>query len=806
MRIKNYLLSAMLLSAATAQAQVTVDLDAAQKGKAVSPTLYGIFYEDINHAADGGIYAELVRNRSFEDSDEKAENWATVGNAKMQLITKALLNKAQGHALEVTFTGDGDGVKNEGFWGIPAVQGRTYKLSFWAKGKLQGKLKVYLSCACGKHNFASAEFEGKGFKGKWQKYEATLKANANHPKALLWMTATGKGKLDLDVVSLFPPTFNNRENGLRPDLASMLYDLHPKFLRFPGGCFVEGQETPDNAFRWHRSIGPIEERPGHKNVNWGYRTTDGLGFHEYLQMAEDFGAKPLYVVNVGIWHGGFTPLDSIQSWIDETMNALEYANGPVTSKYGALRVKNGHPEPFNIEYLEIGNENNQPNPEQQSDHYYERYKLFKDAVLAKYPNMHLIGNVAAWGTDEPTWDDKSVKPELVDEHYYRNPAWFADQFHHYDAYDRQGPDVYVGEYAVTQGYGKMGNLNAALGEAVFMMGMENNSDIVKMASYAPIFANLNFTWWRPDMIQFDATRAFGTPSYYVQKMMAANVGTRIMKVDQQNPYTVDLVTVKVKPATCTAGVGTWATKVTFAQPQLTLLPSSKETARKELSIKGKWQKQGDTVVMSDLTEGAIYLHPTDFTSDEYTYKVRARKDGGNEGFTVVFNYVDRDNYSWINFGGWGNTQHGVEQVIDGGKMQIAGTAGTVETGRWYDVEIRVKGDSVYGSLDGKQVIAAKLKPSTFAGFFSSATYDEPSGDYIVKLVNTSTEPITARINLKNHQSRTARLIRLTGEKGTSENNIDDRTNVVPTEMQLSPDQNGVTLEVPASSLNIVRIK
>lgn len=352
----------------------------------------------------------------------------------------------------------------------------------------------------------------------------------------------------------------------------------------------------------------------------------------------------------------------------------------------------------------------------------------------------------------------------------------------------------------------MGNLNAALGEAVFMMGMENNSDIVKMASYAPIFANLNFTWWRPDMIQFDATRAFGTPSYYVQKMMAANVGTRIMKVDQQNPYTVDLVTVKVKPATCTAGVGTWATKVTFAQPQLTLLPSSKETARKELSIKGKWQKQGDTVVMSDLTEGAIYLHPTDFTSDEYTYKVRARKDGGNEGFTVVFNYVDRDNYSWINFGGWGNTQHGVEQVIDGGKMQIAGTAGTVETGRWYDVEIRVKGDSVYGSLDGKQVIAAKLKPSTFAGFFSSATYDEPSGDYIVKLVNTSTEPTTARINLKNHQSRTARLIRLTGEKGTSENNIDDRTNVVPTEMQLSPDQNGVTLEVPASSLNIVRIK
>ena len=267
--------------------------------------------------------------------------------------------------------------------------------------------------------------------------------------------------MTLDVVSLMPPTFNNHANGLRPDLASMLKDLHPKFLRFPGGCFVEGQESPDNAFRWERTIGPIEQRPGHKNVNWGYRTSDGIGFDEYLQLAEDLGAKPLYVVNVGIWHGGMTPLDSIQPWIDETMNALEYANGPITSKYGALRAKNGHPEPYNIEYLEIGNENNQPDPTQQSDHYYERFKMFKDAVLAKYPNMHIIGNVAAWGTDDPTWDSKE-SVELVDEHYYRSPAWFADNFNKYDTYSRDGHKIYVGEYAVTQGYGNHGSLNASV--------------------------------------------------------------------------------------------------------------------------------------------------------------------------------------------------------------------------------------------------------------------------------------------------------------------------------------------------------
>lgn len=490
MKARNIALSTLLLSALGASAQVTIDVDAAQKGKAVSPMLYGIFYEDINHAADGGLYAELIRNRSFEDNDEQPEHWKAKGNATLRLVDKGLLNKAQGKALEVTFNGEGDGFNNEGYWGIPAVQGRTYKLSFWAKGKLKGKLKAFIGCGCGRMEFAQAEFEGKQFSNKWTKYEATMTCSTNHPKALLWFESTGKGKLDFDVVSLMPPTFNNRENGMRPELASMLYDLHPKFFRFPGGCFVEGQQSPDNAFRWDRTIGPIEEREGHWNVNWGYRTTDGIGFHEYLQLSEDLGAKPLYVVNVGIWHGGFTPVDSLQPWIDETLNALEYANGPVTSKYGALRAKNGHPAPFNIEYLEIGNENNQPNPREQSDNYYKRFQLFRDAVLAKYPKMHIIGNVAAWGTDEPTWDSKE-KVELLDEHYYRTPEWFAANFHKYDTYDRQGPDIYVGEYAVTQGFGNVGNLNAALGEAVYMMGLENNSDIVKMASYAPIFANIN---------------------------------------------------------------------------------------------------------------------------------------------------------------------------------------------------------------------------------------------------------------------------------------------------------------------------
>ncbi|HBN46934.1 MAG TPA: arabinosidase, partial [Prevotella sp.] len=360
--------------------------------------------------------------------------------------------------------------------------------------------------------------------------------------------------------------------------------------------------------------------------------------------------------------------------------------------------------------------------------------------------------------------------------------------------------------AVTQGFGHVGNLNAALGEAVYMMGLENNSDIVKMASYAPIFANINETRWRPDMIQFNATRAMGTPSYYVQRIMADNVGTRIMTVKQDNPYTTNPDNVKMKPATCTVGVGTWGTQASFEEKALTLLPNTSTKPIDKTEVRGQWNKDGNVVKQTSWEEGSVKLNSQLFTSDEYTYKVRARKDKGNEGFLIVFNYVDEDNYCWLNLGGWGNSQHAIEQVTDGSKTQIAAAQGHVEEGRWYDVEIHVKGDSIYTSIDGKQIFATKMKPSTFAGFFSSATYNEPTGEYIVKLVNTSSEATTARINLKNHKSSVGRVVRLTGDKGTAENTIDELTRVVPTEEQVSPDADGVTLDIPANSLNIVRIK
>ena len=527
------------------QAQVSLRIGTPATDIKVSPLLYGIFYEDLNHAADGGLYAELIKDRSFEDNKTLSSAWRLSASlpteTSCEIITNKLLNATQKQALRWLIDASAKHparLINSGFWGIKVVSGQKYRLSFWAKGNYKGKLKVRLSDSQGKETYAESIISKK-IHDQWTKYTALLQGIGNTSTAQFQFVAEGKGTICLDVVSLFPPTFKDRENGCREDLAQMLEELHPKFMRFPGGCYVEGKKSKENAFHWERTIGPIEERPGHMNVNWNYRTSDGLGFHEYLQLAEDLNAKPLYVVNVGIWHGGFTPVDSIQPWIDECLNALEYANGPVTSKYGAMRAKNGHPKPFNIEYLEIGNENNQIDPLAQSDHYYDRFRKFKEAILAKYPQMHLIGNVVAWADDNPMW--RSQEPvELVDEHFYRNPKWFADNFHKYDSYPRDGHHIYVGEYAVTQDYGKMGSLNAALGEAIFMMGMENNSDIVKMASYAPIFANLHDRKWAPDMIQFNSEKAFGTPSYYVQKMMANHIGTKVLSVSpsqtQSNLY------------------------------------------------------------------------------------------------------------------------------------------------------------------------------------------------------------------------------------------------------------------------------
>ena len=542
---------------------------------------------------------------------------------------------------------------------------------------------------------------------------------------------------------------------MRPDLAQMLADMHPRFMRFPGGCFVEGQQSPDNAFRWKRTIGPIEQREGHANVNWGYRTSDGIGFHEFLQLSEDLGAKPLFVVNVGIWHGGCTPYDQIGEWIEECMDALEYANGDITTKYGKMRAENGHPAPFNLEYIEIGNENynfNMNNNSDQSDHYPERYIQFYNAIKAKYPNVHCIGNVESWSTDNPSWrNDYPV--EMVDEHYYRNPKWFADRFNKYDSYDRSKYKIYVGEYAVTSQFGDIGNLNAALGEAVYMMGMENNSDVVVMNSYAPIFVNENDARWRPDMIRFNSHKVMGTPSYYVQQLFPNNIGTQVLKTDWTYKLTMPQANKEEENKPVQVGLATWNTNVQYRNAQLIV-----DGSTINISDFSKWARQSGTwnATNSELSQTsnetpAMILCPTQIDAKKYTYKVQAKKLSGAEGFMVLFGYKDAQNFQWYNIGGWSNVQNNVEQTIGGGKIQIARDKRfSVQNDKWYDLQVDIEGDNIKCYLDGKLDFTCKLQKSTaMEGVYASTTIDAATKTTYVKIVNVGEGFADGTLNLKN---------------------------------------------------------
>ena len=813
------MLAAVLLAATAhaAGAQVVINVDAARRGPEISPVHYGIFYEDINHAADGGLYAELVRNRSFEDDATAPQAWHSVGGARLALTTDGLLNHVQHHALSVTIAAPGDGVRNEGFWGMNAVKGREYKLSFWAKSDAgyKGTLTARLQSATG--DVLGQTPVKVALTKDWKKYTATITATGNDPKAEFTLTADRAGAFCLDVVSLFPPTFKNRDNGMRPDLAGMLAAMSPRFMRFPGGCFVEGQDSPDNAFRWKRTIGPIEQREGHMNVNWGYRTTDGIGFHEYLQLAEDLGAKPLFVVNVGIWHGGCTPYDQIDEWIQECLDALEYANGDVNTTYGRMRAENGHPEPFNLEYIEIGNENynfSMNDNSDQSDHYPERYIQFYNAIKAKYPQVHCIGNVESWATDFPSWrNDYPV--EIVDEHYYRNPKWFADRFDKYNSRDRSLPKVYVGEYAVTSNFGDTGNLNAALGEAVYMMGMENNSDVVVMNSYAPIFVNENDARWRPDMIRFNSSEAMGTPSYYVQQLFANNIGTQVAATDWTYELTQPQPAEEEAAQPVRVGLATWGTRSAYRNAQLIVDGKAVDISdyTKWDKVLGQWDVTDDEVVQTGNAQPAMIVCPELIDADRYTLRVQARKLSGAEGFMAMVGYRNTDNYMWYNVGGWSNSQNNVEQAIDGNRVPLCREQRfSVEPGRWYDLQVDVDGDSISCYLDGRLDLTCKaLKVSAYEGVYASTTIDDAAGMMYVKVVNLGEGYADGVLNLANcsvdtDRSDDLRLIRLSAANGNEENTIADPRHVYPAQGSVSAAAPGrVLFDVPAYSLSILRI-
>lgn len=519
-------------------------IDVQKTGAPIQSTMYGIFFEDINFGADGGLYAELVKNRSFE-FENPLGGWTPFGNVSVQ--TQKPCFDRNPHYVRLSYEKEltGTGLDNEGFNGIGIREGEKYDFSLYARirsGDAPVKLRINLVDSRNDlYEQKEIEVSGK----EWKKYTVVLTPGGTEARSRLRITMATKGTVDLEHISLFPQkTFNNRPNGMRADLAQALKDLKPGVFRFPGGCIVEGTNKA-TRYQWKNTIGPVENRP--VNINrWNYTfphkkfpdyyQSYGLGFFEYFQLSEDIGAEPLPVLNCGLScqyenqdPNENCPVDELQPYIDDALDLIEFANGPVTGKWGKIRADMGHPAPFNLKLIAIGNE-------QWGPLYPERLDLFVKAIRAKYPEIKIIGSSGpqSEGADfDYLWPEmKRLKVDLVDEHFYRSPEWFLNGAKRYDSYDRQGPKVFAGEYACHPA-NRENSFLTALCEAAFMTGFERNADVVHLCMYAPLFAHVDAWQWRPDLIWFDNLSLVKTPNYYVQQLYGHNAGTNVVPLTMQ---------------------------------------------------------------------------------------------------------------------------------------------------------------------------------------------------------------------------------------------------------------------------------
>ena len=550
----------------TVQAQHVMDVNTKKVGAPVQPTMYGLFFEDINFAADGGLYGELVKNRSFEFA-QPYMGWRVFGNVELkddgpfERCPHYVVLNNPGHRERRT------GLQNEGYFGIGVEKGKQYRFTVWArapKGDSQLRVQLINESTMEEHQeFLQEKLDISGT--DWKKYEVMLKPNRTEPKAQLRIFLSSGNPVCLEHISMFPvDTYKGRENGLRRDLAQALEDVHPGLLRFPGGCIVEGT-TLDTRYQWKNTIGPVENRPTNRN-RWedtfdyryfaDYYQSYGLGFFEFFQLSEDIGAEPLPVLSVGLacqFQNGLdahVPVDQLEPYIQDCLDLIEFANGDVTTEWGKKRADMGHPTPFNLKFIGVGNE-------QWDDPYYERLEVFMKAIRAKYPDIKIVGTS---GPDsegkmfEKGWEAmRRLKADLVDEHFYRNEDWFLatpagkEKYGNgcgatrYDSYDRKGPKVFAGEYACHgKNKHKWNHYEASILEAAFMTGMERNADVVSMTAYAPLFAHVEGWQWRPDLIWFDNLRSFRSVSYYVQQLYAQNKGTNVLPLTMNGQAVANL--------------------------------------------------------------------------------------------------------------------------------------------------------------------------------------------------------------------------------------------------------------------------
>ncbi|MFJ8656126.1 alpha-L-arabinofuranosidase C-terminal domain-containing protein [Streptomyces rochei] len=804
--------SALLPSPAHAEAAAdyTITVDPSARGAAIGDTMYGVFYEDINRAADGGLYAELVQNRSFEYSTADhasytpLTSWTADGAAEVR-DDAGRLNERNRNYLSL---GAGSSVTNAGYnTGVHVEKGKKYDFSVWARAERGTTLTVTLKDAAG----PLAKVREVAAEGAWRKYTATFTATRTSNRGRLAVATTAPASLDM--VSLFPrDTYKGQSNGLRKDLAEKIEALSPGFLRFPGGCLVNTGSMEDyseasgwqreRSYQWKDTIGPVEERATNANF-WGYNQSYGLGYYEYFRFAEDIGAMPLPVVPAlvtGCGQNKATDDDALlKRHIQDTLDLIEFANGPRTSEWGAKRAAMGHPKPFGLTHIGVGNEENLPRE------FMARFKEFRAAIEAEYPDITVVSNSGpddSGATFDTAWQlNREAGVDMVDEHYYNSPQWFLQNNDRYDSYDRNGPKVFLGEYA------SQGNAwKNALSEAAFMTGLERNADVVQLASYAPLLANEDYVQWSPDMIWFNNHASWGSANYEVQKLFMNNTGDRVV------PSTATGTPAVSGPITGAVGLSTWATSAAYDDVRVTsadgetLLSDdfSGDASRWTHTGTGAWSVQDGAYVQTDTAAENTMVTAGDPSWKDYDLHVEATKKSGKEGFLVAFGVKDTGNYYWWNLGGWNNTQSAVEQASDGGKSTLLTKAGSIETGRAYDIDIKVRGRQVTLYLDGKEWGSfTDDKPAE--PFRQIVTEDERTGELIVKVVNAQDTPARTAVDLGGAEvASKARVTTLAADQDAV--NTETDTPVTPVRSTFSGVAGEFTYTFPANSVTFLRIR
>lgn len=829
-----------------AQQSVTIIIDASKKEAPVSPTLHGIFFEEISHAGEGGLYAELIQNRGFEEanippgmklvndfivppqtpgftlhnnaisdwkipweikSDYPAWSYKANGSASLQVTRTTInpLNNATLHSLQADISKADDSNKadiiNEGFWGINIVKGDSYKLNFFLRSNsYKGNITASLQSADGtilaSHTFSAASNKD------WKKYNAVLTATKTDTKAKFVVSFNNTGTIWIDYVSLFPvKTFKNRPNGLRNDLAQYIADLKPAFIRWPGGCFVEGitiQSAPD----WKQTIGPVEERIETYSP-WGYYTSNGFGYHEYLQFCEDIDAAALYVFNAGISceyrSGTFVDDDSLQPYIQSALDAIEYAIGPATSKWGKVRAANGHPKPFPLQYVEIGNEQSGPR-------YAERYNIFYKAIKQKYPQVEIMASMGIGDVNEYT-TKQMQHIDYVDEHAYKGAGWSYTHFDHFDKYPRDKWKMYVGEYATNAGVGA-GNMEAALSDAVYIMAMEKNSDLVKMSSYAPLLVDTNDVDWPVNLINFDNANSFARISYYAIKIFNEN------KPGVNLSTNVKVIQPAIKQASFSGSIGlaTWDTKTAYKD--IEIIKDGKTIYKSDfindlntwMLMRGKWKTQDGALAMTSYgAQTLAMLNNKNF--ETYTLKLKAKKQEGYNAFIIPFAIKDSNTFYRAHIGGWVNRVSMFEKVTNGYDVSNISSpvrlTDTIQANRWYDITLEVGMDTVKCFLDGKLLITYAEPDKIFA----ISGKDTASSDVIIKIVNAYNKELPVAVQLQNESIAAAKMITLSSPNLTDENSFATPEKFIPVETLLpNIAGNNFTLQVKPYSINVVRLK